>query len=50
MSKVVAIRIRSAENVIVGHRLLETVPVQYSDDRVLDWPLAELARYPSTRN
>jgi len=36
--------------VIVGHRLKETVSVQYADDRVMEWPLAELVRHPPSRN
>ncbi len=36
--------------VIVGHRLQETVSVRYRDDRVLEWPLAQLSRLSSSRN
>ena len=36
--------------VIVGHRLKETVSVQYTDDRVLEWPLARLERFAPDRN
>lgn len=36
--------------VIVGHKLKETVSVQYPDSRVLEFPLAELERYPPARN
>jgi cell fate regulator YaaT (PSP1 superfamily) len=36
--------------VIVGHRLRETVSVRYADDKVLEWPLAQLERLPSSRN
>lgn len=36
--------------VIVGHRLKETVSVRYSDDRVLELPLAEVTRNQQSRN
>ncbi len=36
--------------VIVGHRLQETVSVRYSDDRVLEWPLAQIRRFASSPN
>ncbi|PKB80252.1 MAG: hypothetical protein BZY88_09180 [SAR202 cluster bacterium Io17-Chloro-G9] len=36
--------------VIVGHRLKETVSVQYTDDRVFEWPLDRLERFPASRN
>ena len=36
--------------VIVGHRLKETVSVQYADDRVFEWPMARLERFPADRN
>ena len=36
--------------VIVGHGIEETVSVRYPDDRVLEWPLAQLSRLSSTRN
>lgn len=36
--------------VVVGHRLRETVSVRYADDHVLEWPLAQLGRLPSSRN
>jgi len=36
--------------VIVGHRLKEPVSVQYADDRVMEWRLAELVRHPPSRN
>jgi len=36
--------------VIVGHRLKETVSVRYSDDRVLELPLAEVTRHQQSRN
>ncbi|MBM3941483.1 MAG: stage 0 sporulation family protein [SAR202 cluster bacterium] len=36
--------------VIVGHRLKETVSVHYSNDTVLDWPLAEISRYSASNS
>ena len=36
--------------VIVGHRLKETVSVRYSDDRVLELPLAEVTRNQQSQN
>ncbi|PKB78534.1 MAG: hypothetical protein BZY88_18120 [SAR202 cluster bacterium Io17-Chloro-G9] len=36
--------------VIVGHRIKETVSVRYEDDRVLEWPLAEVERLASAKN
>jgi cell fate regulator YaaT (PSP1 superfamily) len=36
--------------VIVSHRLKETVSVQYTDDRVMEWPLAKLERHLPSRN
>ena len=36
--------------VIVGHRLHESVSVRYSDDRVLEWPLAQLERHAPSKN
>ena len=36
--------------VIVGHRMKETVSVQYTDDRVFEWPIARLERFPTTPN
>ncbi len=36
--------------VIVGHRMRETVSVRYSDERVLEWPLAQLERLPLSNN
>ena len=36
--------------VIVGHRLKETVSVRYSDDEVLEWPLADVARSLPSKN
>ena len=32
--------------VIVGHRLRETVSVRYPGDEVLEWPLAQIERFP----
>ncbi len=36
-------------NVIVGHRIRETVSVRYSDDLVLEWPLAQLKKVASSK-
>ena len=36
--------------VIVGHRLRETVSVRYPDDQVLEWPLAQIQRFSSSKN
>ena len=36
--------------VIVGHRLKETVSVQYTDNRVFEWPMVSLERFPPARN
>ena len=36
--------------VIVGHRMKETVSVQYADDEVLEWPLAEIKRVVQSKN
>ena len=36
--------------VIVGHRMKETVSVRYDDDRVLELPLADVARNQPSRN
>ena len=36
--------------VIVGHRIKETVSVRYEDNKVLEWPLAEVERSSSSRN
>ena len=36
--------------VIVGHRMKETVSVRYSDDRVLELPLAEVTRNRQSKN
>ncbi len=36
--------------VIVGHRLKETVLVRYSDEEVLEWPLADLTRNVPSKN
>jgi cell fate regulator YaaT (PSP1 superfamily) len=36
--------------VIVGHRVRETVSVRYSDDQVLEWPLAQIQRVPASKN
>jgi len=36
--------------VIVGHRLRETVSVRYPDDRVLEWPLAQIQRASTSKN
>ena len=36
--------------VIVGHRLKETVSVRYSDDEVLEWQLADVARNLPSKN
>ena len=35
---------------MVGHRLKETVSVQYQVDRVFEWPLARLERFPPAPN
>ena len=40
----------SKAKVVVGHRLKETVSVQYQDDRVFEWPLARLERFLPARN
>jgi cell fate regulator YaaT (PSP1 superfamily) len=36
--------------VIVGHRIRETVSVRYPDDQVLEWPLAQIQRFPPSKN
>jgi cell fate regulator YaaT (PSP1 superfamily) len=36
--------------VIVGHRVRETVSVRYSDNQVLEWPLAQIQRFPTSKN
>ena len=36
--------------VIVGHRLRETVSVRYSDDEVLEWPLVDVKRKVPSKN
>ena len=36
--------------VIVGHRLKETVSVRYSDEEVLEWPLADVTRNVPSKN
>ncbi|MFQ6029351.1 MAG: stage 0 sporulation family protein [Dehalococcoidia bacterium] len=41
---------RGQARVIVGHRMKETVSVQYANDEVLEWPLAEITRPASSKN
>ena len=41
---------KGSAKVIVGHRLRETVSVRYSDDEVLEWPLADLTRNVPSKN
>lgn len=41
---------RGRANVVVGHRIKETVSVRYADDRILEWPLAEVRRLPTSAN
>ena len=36
--------------VIVGHRMRETVSVQYDNQEVLEWPLARIDRTASSKN
>jgi cell fate regulator YaaT (PSP1 superfamily) len=41
---------RGTARVIVGHRMKESVSVQYPNDEVLEWPLAEIQRVTSSKN
>jgi cell fate regulator YaaT (PSP1 superfamily) len=42
--------LKGLAKVIVGHRVRETVSVRYSDDQVLEWPLAQIQRFPASKN